>query len=105
MVKSSVFSSAKKILELKLAVVENVDPSVFASGKKKKKNLLSSELVDSSVFACKNDNKIRIGSTQKKIIKERSQVLKFTIFEVVNVECGLVTSSEVASVKSNFFSS
>ena len=37
MVKSSVFSSAKQILELKLAVVENVDPSVFASGKKKKK--------------------------------------------------------------------
>ena len=37
MVKSSVFSSAKKILELKLAVVENVDPSVFASGKRKKK--------------------------------------------------------------------
>ena len=71
--------------------------------KKKIIILLSSELVDSSVFACKNDNKIRIGSTQKKIIKERSQVLKFTIFEVVNVECGLVTSSEVASVKSNIF--
>ena len=42
MVKSSVFSSAKKILELKLAVVENVDPSVFASGKKKNFLLSSS---------------------------------------------------------------
>ena len=64
----------QKILELKLAVVENVDPSVFASGKKKKFLLSSSwstrpsslvkMIIKYELDQRKKNNKRKISSSQ-----------------------------------------